>query len=220
MNYGQFTVTTARHGYRNLVGLVVISLLAGLAFAPLVAMAFVGTSLALLGGLWTTCLLLGIVVVAAFRFSTTVARRGVPMAILPSVASALRSPTTGLAVGTVTFGIVVVAVAVVGIMPEAYRPMAVGFAGFLLVAWFLITAFAAPELGDGRRLSPALRKSGIRIGRSPDHIMLFLILSFACTLVAGVTVVTLLLFLPGVLALLAARAAIGASAENSAVDAE
>lgn len=220
MNYRQFTITTVRYGYRNLVGLIVFSLLAGLALTPLAAMAFVGTSLALLGGLWTSCLLLGIVAIGAFRFTAIVAERGVPIEIRPNVAFAVRNPTTGLAVGTVTFGVVVAAVTLVGLVPGAYRPMAAGFSGFLLVAWYLLTAFAAPELGDGRRLSRALRASADRLGRSPGRVAWFLVLSFASTLIAGVTVVTLLLFLPGVLALLAARAAIGVDPVNSDADDE
>lgn len=220
MNYRQFTITTLRYGYRNLVGLVVFSLLTGLALAPLAAMGFVGTSFALLGGLWTSCLLLGIVAIGAFRFTVTVAERGVPIEVLPNVAFAVRNPTTGLAVGAITFGVVVAAVTLVGLAPGTYRPVVAGFAGFLLVAWYLLAAFAAPELGDGRGLSIALRASADRLGRSPGRVAWLLVLSFTCAIIAGITVLTLLLFLPGVLALLAARAAIGATPEHSETDDE
>lgn len=216
MNYREFTVTTFRAGYRNLVGLVLISLLVGLALVPIVAAAVVGTSLALLGGLWTTCLLVGIVVIAGFRFTSHVAERAVPIAVLPAVAAAIRNPTAGLALGAVTFGVVVFATVLVGVSPGGYRPLASGFAAFLLVAWLLLGAFAAPELGSGLGLRPAIRASAARVARSPQRVAWFLVVSFACTLLAGVTVVTLVLFLPGLLALLAARAATGAETSASA----
>lgn len=214
MKYWQFTVTTFRHGYRNIVGLVLISLLTSLALVPLVATTVVGTFLAVLGGLWTTCLLLGVVAVAAFRFTSVVSERGVSIAVLPHVAAGVRNPVPGLKIGAVTFVVVLAALVLVGASPETYRPIASGFAGFLLVAWYLLTAFAAPELSDGQGFVLAIRASAHRVGRAPDRVVWFLLISFACALVAGVTVATLVLFLPGVLALLAARASIDASGES------
>lgn len=215
MSYRQFTVTTFRQGYRNVVGLVLVSLLAGLALVPLAATVVVGTVPAVLGGLWTTCLLLGIVTVAAFRFTSVVAERGVQIAARPYVAAGVRHPVPGLALGAVTFAVVLAAAILVGASPEAYRAIASGFAGFLLVAWFLLTAFAAPELGEGQGLVPAIRASADRMGQTPGRVVWFLFISFACALVAGVTVATLVLFLPGVLALLAARASVDANGERS-----
>lgn len=209
MNYREHTVATVRAGYRNVVGLVVVSILAALALVPLAATTVVGTWLALLGGLWTTCLLLGIVSTAAFRFASVVAERGVPVAVRPNVIPAIRNPVPGILVGVVSFVVLLTSVVLIGVAPEPYRPIASGFVGFLLIAWFLLVAFAAPELGDGRGLSLSIRASADRLVRSPYRVAWFLLLAVVCTLVAGLTVVTLVLFLPGVLALLAASAALG-----------
>jgi len=215
MNAGGRAATAARRGYRNLVGLVVVSLLIGAAFVPLVTTLFLGTPLAVLGGLWTTCLLLGVATIVAFHFATIVTRRGVPVPVLPSVTAGIRRPVTGLALGAVTFVVVVTGVALVGLSPDGYRPYAVGLCGFVLVAWTLLVAFAAPDFGDGRGLRPALAASASRLARSPDRVAWFLALSAACAVVAGLTVVTLVLFLPGVVALLAAHAAVDGEVEDS-----
>lgn len=214
MSYGQFTLATARDAYRNFAGLFAISLLTALSLVPLVATAVVGTWIALLGGLWTTCLLGGIVVAAAFRFTTTAVERGVRIELVPAVIHAVRNPTTGLLLGAGTFCVAVAAAVIVAAVPAGIRPMTAGVAGFLLTLWYLLVAFAAPELGSGRELSAALRASADRLGCSPGSILQFLVLSIACTLAAGVTVITLLLLLPGVLALLAARVSIGADEER------
>lgn len=66
MHYKEFTVTLFRAGYRNIIELVLISLLVEVALVSLAAAVLVGTFLALVGGLWTTSLLVGIVVIAAF----------------------------------------------------------------------------------------------------------------------------------------------------------
>ena len=76
MNARQLVTDTVRHGYRNLVGTIVVSVLVSLSVVPLAAMATVGTPSAVLAGLWATCLLLGIVLVGGFRFATTVAAVG------------------------------------------------------------------------------------------------------------------------------------------------
>lgn len=216
MNYRESLVTLARQGYRNLVGLITISVATSFAFVPIGASVLVGTSLAVLAGLWATCLLLGVVVVAAFDFTTTVADRGVPVPVLPSFAMAVRSPQTGLKLGALAFVITVVAVGLSGVAPAAYRPFAIGISWFLVVTWFLITAFAAPELGSRQPLSTALRASADRLGRSPGRALWFVALTLVSMLIAGITVITLVLFFPGVLALLAAgiTAEIDASSDS------
>lgn len=207
MNYGRLTAETARYAYQNLVGLFTISVFAVVTLLPLGATIAVGTPLALLGGLWTTSLFGGVVAIGAMHFSTVVVERGVSVPVRPSLAAAVRSPRPGLLVGVITFAVAVAALSAVTTAPASLRTVVAGVVGFLVSAWFLLVAFGSPELGGGRSLSNALAASASRIGRGPGAVAWFLVLSFACTMLAGVTVVTLLLFLPGVLALLAARAA-------------
>lgn len=196
---------TARHGYRNLVGTLTVSLLVSAAVVPLLAMATVGTPLAVLAGLWATCLLVGVVLVGAFRFATAVARRGVPIAVVPELRAALAAPRTGIALGVSTFAVLAACLALAGLTPTGLQSIAVGVAAFLLVDWYLVVGFAAPEIGNGEPLPAALRTGVDRLLGAPSAVAVFLVVSFACALLAGVTVVTVGLFLPGVLCLLAAH---------------
>lgn len=207
MEYKQSVGATLSGGYRNLSGLIVLSLGITLTLAPLAAAGVVGTPLAVLGGLWATCLLLGVGVVAACRFTTVVAERGVSVDLWPSIAPAVKDPTLGLKLGAITFGVLLVAVLVPLLAPAAYRSIGIGAAAFLLALWYLLVAFATPELGTGRRLRAALRASGVRLVESPGSAVAFLALTLACAILTGITVVTMGLFLPGTLSLLAAQIA-------------
>mgnify|MGYP000268305596 CR=1 FL=1 len=204
---------TARHGYRNLVGTLTVSLLVSLAAVPLLLMATVGTPLAVLAGLWGTCLALGVVLVGGLNFATAVAQRGVPIAVVPELRAGLAAPRTGLALGASTFAVLATCLALVGLTPAGLQSIAVGVAAFLLVDWYLVVGFAAPEIGNGEPLRRALRAGVDRLLSAPNAFAVFLTLSFACALFAGVTVVTVGLFLPGTLCLLAAHV-------TDAVDAE
>jgi hypothetical protein len=205
MNATETLGSAVRHGYRNLVGTIVVSLLVSLSLAPLVGTIRVGTSLAVLGGLWTSCLLLGVTLVAGFRFATTVAERGVPIAVLPHLRAAVAAPVTGLGIGIITFLVTVASLALALLTPSAFRAVATGVAAFLLVDWFLLLAFAVPELGSDQTLRVALRAGLERLLVAPGAVALFFAVSLLCALVAGVTVVTIGLFLPGALCLLAAH---------------
>lgn len=215
MNAKETLGSAVRHGYRNLVGTIVVSLLVSLSLAPLVVTLRVGTSLAVLGGLWTSSLLLGVALVGGFRFATTVAERGVPIAVLPSLRAAVAAPGTGLGVGVVTFVVTVASLALALLAPSTFRAVATGVAVFLLVDWFLVVAFSAPELGDGQPLRGALRAGVDRLLVAPSAVALFLAASFLCVVVAGVTVVTIGLFLPGALCLLAAHVTVAVDADRA-----
>ena len=215
MAYKQSIKAALTGGYRNLAGLIVLSLGITLAFVPLAAAGVIGTPLAVLGGLWTTCLLLGIGVVAACRYTTIVAARGVSIDLWPSIVPALKDPTLGLKVGAATFCVLLLAVLVPLLAPGPYRSIGIGVAAFLLVLWYLLVAFATPELGTSRRLGSALRASGVRLVESPGSAVAFLVLTLACTILTGITVVTMGLFLPGILSLLAAQLATAANGDTN-----
>lgn len=205
MDYKQPIKATISVGYQNLSELIIVSLGITLTLIPLVITGLVGTSLTVLGGLWVTCLLLGISVVAAFRYTTTITDRGVSIDLWPTIVPVLKDPMLGLKVGTITFSVLVVTILGLLLAPEVYRSIVVGIATFLLVLWYLVVAFATPELGTDQGLISALRSSSVRLGESPESAIVFLVLTFTCTFITGVTVITIGLFLPGLLALLAAQ---------------
>ncbi|WP_336339453.1 hypothetical protein [Haloarcula brevis] len=208
--------STLRNGYRNLVGTVVVSLLVSLSMLPLAATTTVGTVPAVLGGLWTSCLLLGITLIAGFRFATTVAERGVPIAVLPPIRATLGTPMTGLALGGLTFLITTGSLVLVSVIPPAYGAFAVGIAVTFPIEWYLLVAFSVPELGAGQPLSASLRTGLARLLDAPRAAAVFLTASFLFVLLAGVTVITIGLFLPGTLCLLAAHVTLGVDADHSA----
>jgi len=215
MNARQLVTDTVRHGYRNLVGTIVVSVLVSLSVVPLAAMATVGTPSAVLAGLWATCLLLGIVLVGGFRFATTVADRGVPVPVLSDLRASIATPRTGLALGALTFLVVVAAAGLVTLAPPRFAPYALGVAAFLLVDWFLVVSFAAPEFSKTLPLRSALRASVGRLLVAPSAVALYLLLSVTCFLIAGVTVITVGVFLPGALCLLAAHTTTTVDAERT-----
>jgi len=206
-DFRQSLVAVGRVGWRNLVGLVVVTLTVWLTMVPLLAVLVVGTPIAILGGLWTTCLLLGIALVVVFRFTSRAVERGVGVALWPSFRAAADQIRVGLALGATTFGILVVSLAVVGVSPDPYWGTAVGISGFLLVFWYLLVGLASPELAVGSSLGTAIRAGGLRFVSSPILAVWFLFLSVLASLVAGATLITLLVFLPGVLGLLAMQIA-------------
>jgi hypothetical protein len=205
MSVSGVVVDAGRNGYENVGGLIVVSLGAALASVPVAVAGVVGTAAAVLGGLWATSLLLGVVVVAGFRFAHAVATRGVSVGLRSTVAPAVTDPVPGLKLGAATFVVLAGAGAAALAVPAAYRPVGVGFAAFSLTLWYLVVAFAAPELGTGRRVVPALRAGVARLVAAPGTAVAFLVLTALCTVAAGVTVVTTALLLPGALLLLAAQ---------------
>jgi hypothetical protein len=199
--------TVVRTGIPNLVGLAGASILASLTFLPLLVSMSFGTVPAVVGGMWTTCLLLGVALVGLFRFATTVADRGVAVSVVPALVAAAKRPRVGFELGAVTFFVILGAL-LAGLVPGMLRAVTVGVGIFLVLIWYLVVALAAPELGAGFSLFPALGAGAARFARSPLAAASFLLLSTGCAIIAGVTVVTVVFFLPGVLGLLAVHVAV------------
>lgn len=206
MNYRETVHEAVQTGALNLVGIAIMSIAVNLTLLPFVAAASFGALPAVVGGLWTTCLSLGVVLVGLSRFATEVAERSVTVSALPHIVAAVKQPAVGLKLGAVTF-VVVLAALSSGLASDSVRSVAVGAAAFLILCWYLLVALAVPDLGAGASLGHALRASAARFARSPLAACLLLLLSLGGTTLAGVTVVTLLLFLPGTLGLFAAHVA-------------
>lgn len=217
MNYRSVIEATARNGYQNLVGTFVVSVLLSLAVLPLGLATFVQTSLVVLAGLWASCLLLGLLLIGAFGFSITVAERGVPVAVVPELRSAFDAPKLGLTVGGATFVVTLATIAAIVLTPPTFRMVGVGVAGFLLVDWYLLVGFAAPEIAGGESFRSALAASVNRALGAPASVALFLVLSLVCALAAGATLITVILFLPGVLCLVAAHVTTAIDEDSGAI---
>lgn len=219
MNFAETIRRGVEVGVPNLVGLSVVSVAVNLTVLPFLVTVPLGTVPAVIGGLWTTCLLFGVALVGLFRFTTTVADRGVAVAVVPHLVAAVKRPWVGFGLGAVTF-VVILGVLLTGLAPGEFRAVAVGAGAFVVVCWYLVVAFAAPELGAGSSARPAIRSGAVRFAQSPVAAVSFLLLSILCTAVAGVTVVTLVLFLPGVLGLFAVTVAVDIADPDALGDAD
>lgn len=219
MSYRQTAAATARTGARNVVGVAAASLLLSLTVLPLVVAVPFGT-VAVVGGLWATCLLFGAALVGTFRFTVEAADRGVSVSFRPHFVAAVVEPTLGLKLGASTFAVLVCAAAGVGLAPATYRGIVGGVAAFTLVCWYVVVAFASPELAAGTSLRSALGTGATRAAATPIAAVLFVLLSAACAALAGVTVITVFLLLPGALALLGSAAALAVGADSRERDGE
>jgi hypothetical protein len=212
MNYRQTVRETVTTGASNLVGVTLTSALISLTTLPIVIAIPFGPA-AVVGGLWTSCLLFGVTLLGLLRFAYTAADRGVGISAVPHLIAAARHPRAGLGLGVITF-VVVLASLMAGLAPDGVRAIAVGAGLFVLMCWYLLVALAVPELATGGQLRPALRAGAVRFTRSPVTAVWFLLVSGVCAAVAGATVVTLLLFLPGALGLLSAHVAVDVASSD------
>jgi hypothetical protein len=219
MSYRQAVERTLRDGRKNPFGVAAVSLAASMALAPLVATLSVGTLAAVLGGLWATSLLLGVVTVAAFRLADEIARRGVRVETHLVLAGGV-GPVAGLKLGGVTFlfGVPTVtgaAFASAGEVPAA----TVGVTAAFPVFWYLWVGLSAPELAGDVGIVRALQAGGTRAVATPLATVWFLCGSIVFGALAGLFVIVTVVFLPGTLALFAvhvARAADGGDADGGA----
>lgn len=213
MSYRKTVASAARTVVRNAIGVAVASVLLSLTGLPALASVPFG-SLAVLGGVWATCLLGGVALVAVFDFAVEAADRGVGVAFLPHLAAAADRPVLGLKLGALTFGVVAAPVAAVGLAPGPLRAVVAGVGGFALLCWYVVVSFASVDFVEGRPLGSALRAGAVRAVSAPGAAVVFVLLSAVCAAVAGVTVITLFLFLPGVLALLGSQFSILAAGDR------
>lgn len=204
MSYRNTAATAARTAVRNAVGIASASVLVSLTGLPLFAAVPFGP-VAVVGGLWATCLLFGVALVAVFGFAVEATDRGVGVEFKPHLEATIRRPVLGLKLGALTFAVVLGPVAVIGVAPESFRPTVAGIGGFVLLCWYAVVSFASLDIVDGGRLGSALRSGATRAASAPVTVIVFVLLSGLCAALAGATVITLFLFLPGVLALLASQ---------------
>lgn len=213
MSYRATVTSAARTAVRNAVGLASASVLLSLTGVPVLAAAPFGP-LAVLGGLWATCLLSGVALVAVFDFAVEAADRGVGIDFLPHLSAATNRAVFGLKLGALTFAVVAVPLVAVGVAPGPIRPLVAGLGGFVLLCWYVVVSFASLDISGGEPLGSALRAGATRAVSAPAAVIVFVLLSGVCAALAGVTVITLFLFLPGVLALLASQFSILAEGDR------
>lgn len=218
MVYRESVELTVRDTVRNSVGVLFVSLLFSAALLPFASTALVSGRFAGVVGLWTSCLLCGVVVVSGFRLMTEVAARHESIPTTPLWRGLKSEWFAGVAVGTVTFALVV-GVAVLTSLPlSGLAGQTVGVAGvYLLVGWGLLLGFALPVYArttDGdvgafpfRTGRFALSAAVETVVREPLATLWLLVQAAGWTFIAVVTVVTPILLLPGFLILLAAEVA-------------
>ena len=218
MVYRESVELTVRDTVRNSVGVLFVSLLFSAALVPFATTVLVSGRFAWLFGLWTSCLLCGVVVVAGFRMMTEVAARHESIPTAPFWRGLRTEWPAGVAVGAVTFALLVAAAVLTNLPLSGLAGQTVGVAGvYLLLGWGLLLGFALPVYArttDGGSGSFPFRTGRFALAagvetvvREPLATLWLLVQTAGWTFIAVVTVVTPILLLPGFLVLLAAEMA-------------
>lgn len=204
MTHRETFLAAGRTVVRNPVGAATGSALFALSGLP-VFLAVPFGPVAILGGLWATCLLAGVGFVALLRFATIATERGASVSVGQHFVETVKRPSLGFKLGGLTFVIVVIVLATVGNAPQTVRATVGGIGGFVLLIWYVIVSFASPELVDGVQLLAALQAGALRAASAPVAVIVFAVSSAVIAVVAGITVITAVLLLPAALAILAVQ---------------
>lgn len=220
MKYRKPPVDAIRLGTKNAIPLVAVSALTSLAALPLATSALLAPGFGWVAGMWTTCLLWGIVLVGGFAQCVAVAERQVHTGTAALWAGIRRGWLGGLIIGVATFGLCLSAIGLVVLPYGGLRGTSLSLiAAYLVVGWVLLLAFSLPSYvrDDDRDLRGAFASGFDRILRAPGAAVWFLLQSIGWTILSVVTLVTPFLLLPGFLMLLAVTitdAAVKADAES------
>lgn len=204
MEYRRSVERTFRNAARNPVGLVVVSVLVTATWLPFLTAALLPGGFVWVGGLWTSCLLFGIVAVGAFRLTDVIAERGIPLGTAYLWEGMRQQWRAGLVVG---FGTFLAGIAGVGLFANPFRGLlglSIQVSGvYVVVGWWTWAAFSLPGL-SGRRLRPreAFAGGGVLLLARPVAAIWLLVQTAGVTVVALATVVTPVLLLPGATTLL------------------
>jgi len=216
MVYRESVELTVRDTVRNSVGVLAVSLLFSAALVPFTSTILISGPLAWLIGLWTSCLLCGVIVVAGFRLMTEVAARHESIPTTALWRGLREEWPAGVAVGGVTFGLIVLAGLLLTLSIPGLGGQVLGLTGvYLVVGWGLLMAFALPVYARTERTTDlpvtegrfALVAGVEMLLREPLPTVWLLVQTVGWTFIAVVTIVTPVLLLPGFLVLLAAEVA-------------
>lgn len=224
MEYRRSVELTVRDTVRNSLGVLAVSLLFSTTFLPFATTVVLLNPLAWLAGLWTSCLLAGVVAVASFRLTTEIAARHESIPTTPFWRSLRKDWPAGLAVGAASFGVLVLAAMLANLSLSGLAGQVATVAGvYAAIGWGLLLAFALPiyartedvvaEGDDGTPAFPVERvrfalASGLEVlVREPRATIWLLVQAVGWSFIALVTLITPVLLLPGFLSLLAAEIA-------------
>lgn len=218
MVYKESVELTIRDMVRNSLGVLFISVLFSAALAPFATTALVSGRFAWLAGLWTSCLLCGVVVVAGFRLATEIAARHESIPTTPFWRALREEWPAGIAIGTVTFCLAILAAVLLNLPLSGLAGQTIGLAGiYAAIGWGLLLGFALPvysrtERSDDGPFPVAESRFALAAGvemlvREPLATLWLLVQAAGWTFIAAITLVTPVLLLPGFLVLFAAEIA-------------
>lgn len=207
MKYRRPAVDAVRLGAKNAVPLVAVSALVSLVTIPLASSALLAPDYGWLAGMWTSCLLGGIVLVGGFAQCTAIAERQMHTGTAPLRGGMRRGWRGGLVIGIVTFGLFLGAIGLMVLPYSGLRGTGLSLiAGYLVTGWFVLLAFSLPSYarGDGAQSLRGAFATGLdRILRTPGAAVWYLVQSAGWIILSVLTLVTPFLLLPGFLMLLA-----------------
>jgi hypothetical protein len=214
MDYRRSVEVTLRDAVQNPLGLLWISLAFSVALVPFSATVFFAIPFAWLAGLWTSCLLCGVVLVAGFRLMTEIAVRHESISTMPFWEGVRHNWRDGLAIGVGTFAVLLVAVLLFSVPLSGIFGQSINLLGvYLVIGWIHLLAFSLPVYARIRREDATIFSiqtvrfafvTGMRtLLQNPKALLWLFVQSLGWSFIALITIITPVLLLPGFLTLLA-----------------
>lgn len=188
----------------NIVTVVVSSLLVSASLFPFLSMVVLGDPLAIVVGLWTTCLVSHVVLVVVFQEAAAIADHELPAGPSELPAVLRREWKVGAGYGLVSFVVILVAVALAtnpfdGLLGRSIAVSSV----YMGVIWgTLLTVTFVFHAMERAPIRSSLKRGGLWILSHPPVTIWILVQTAGWTLVALVTIITPFVLLPGFLAVL------------------
>lgn len=203
MAYGTPIVRSLKAGRRNVIGIVAVSAAFSAAWFPFVSSIALGGG-GWIAGLWTSSLLVGIVLFGAMAYAAEVATRDARIPVSAFGDGIVANWKRGLGVGVVTFAVAVVGSFLLQLPADTLPETAVRvFGAYLLVQYYVLAGFALSAYAlDGGSLREAVSEAVRLVVVRPDYAVWYVLQVAGWTFLAALTLVSVAILLPGYLAVL------------------
>lgn len=202
MAYGTPIVRSLKAGRRNVIGIVAVSAALSAAWFPFVSSIALGGG-GWIAGLWTSSLLVGIVLFGAMAYAAEVATRDARIPVAAFVDGIVANWKRGLGVGVVTFAVALVGSFLLQLPADTLPETAVRvFGAYLLVQYYVLAGFALSAYALGGSLQEAISEAVRLVVVRPDYAAWYVLQVAGWTFLAALTLVSVTILLPGYLAVL------------------
>lgn len=206
MQYRRPVQRAFRNALKNTIGLVIASVATSASLLPFITSVFLPVPFGWVVGLWTSSLLLGVVLVGSFSLMDAIANRGVSLGTYYFWAGIESDWKGGLVIGVCTFFVTLVtAVLVDNPLAGVMRVSLTLFGTYLFCGWWVWVSFSLPMLARVDTLQAAFVRGGELLLSKPVAGLWLLVQALGLTLLSIPTIITPVILLPGMLMLLATQ---------------